>query len=139
MTLRRRARGFIRSQFVLFLAVGGAAAAVNFGSRLVINQWIGYVPAVVLAFGVGVLTAFVLNRLFVFKGSSQAVHHQAAWFLLINLAGLAQTLAVSVFLAHYAFPWIGFHWHAESVAHMIGIVFPLASSYFGHKYLSFRH
>jgi len=139
VTLRSRAHGFIQSQFVMFLIVGGAAAVVNFVSRIVVSRWLAYAPAVTVAFGFGMLTAFVLNRLFVFKGSTQAVHHQAAWFVLINLAGLAQTLIISVFLAHHAFPWAGFHWHAESVAHMIGIAFPIVSSYFGHKYLSFRH
>ncbi len=129
----------VRGQFVLFLIVGGAAALVNFVARLILNRWMDYAPAVAGAFAFGVLTAFILNRLFVFKESRRAVHHQAGWFLLINLAGLAQTLGVSVFLAHYAFRWLGFHWHDESVAHMIGIAFPLVSSYFGHKYLSFRH
>jgi len=137
--LGHRLRHLLRSQFVLFLLVGGTAAAVNFLSRLVINLWTSYAVAVVIAFGFGVLTAFVLNRLFVFKGSNRSIHHQMTWFLVVNLFGLAQTLAVSVLLAQYVFPASAFHWHADSVAHIIGILFPLISSYFGHKYLSFRH
>jgi putative flippase GtrA len=137
--LRDRVHNLLRSQFVLFLLVGGTAAAVNFISRMVVNLWTSYALAVVIAFGFGVLTAFVLNRLFVFKGSKQAIHHQVTWFLVVNLIGLAQTFVVSVLLAQYAFPAIGFRWHTESAAHVVGIMVPLISSYFGHKYLSFRH
>jgi putative flippase GtrA len=135
----RRIHALFRSQFFLFLLVGGTAAAVNFLSRIVVNHWVGYAWSVAIAFGFGVITAFVLNRLFVFKGSSRSVHHQATWFLVVNLFGFLQTLVVSILLAEYAFPAWGFYWHAESIAHMIGIVLPLISSYFGHKYLSFRH
>ncbi|MDQ7996434.1 MAG: GtrA family protein [Luteibacter sp.] len=135
----RRVQALLRSQFFLFLLVGGTAAAVNFLSRIVVNNWLGYGWSVAIAFGFGVVTAFVLNRLFVFKGSTQSIHHQATWFVVVNLFGFLQTLAVSLLLAEYAFPAWGFNWHAEAIAHMIGIVLPLISSYFGHKYLSFRH
>lgn len=136
---RYRVRQILRSQFVLFLLVGGTAAAVNFLSRMVINRWTTYLVAVIVAFCFGVITAFVLNRLFVFKGSNRSIHHQMTWFLLVNLFGLVQTVAVSVLLAQYVFPTNNFRWHADSVAHIIGILVPLISSYFGHKYLSFRH
>ncbi|WP_089976895.1 GtrA family protein [Luteibacter sp. UNCMF331Sha3.1] len=129
----------LRSQFVLFLVVGGVAAAANFASRIAFNHWIGYAWAVTLAYCIGMATAFALNRLFVFKHSSQAVHHQAIWFVVVNLFALAQTLAVSVLLAKVVFPRVGFAWHPDSVAHLVGIMLPLVSSYFGHKYLSFRH
>ncbi|MET4676132.1 putative flippase GtrA [Luteibacter sp. PvP120] len=137
--LHRRLRDLMKSQFVLFLIVGGSAAVVNFLSRVVINHWTSYAWSVGLAYVIGMTTAFVLNRLFVFKGSSQAVHHQALWFILVNLFALVQTLIVSVVLAKYGFPAIGFTWHPEAVAHAIGIMLPLVSSYFGHKYLSFRN
>jgi putative flippase GtrA len=84
-------------------------------------------------------TAFVLNRLFVFKQSTRPMRHQATWFVVVNAFALVQTLAVSVLLAKAVFPAVGFHWHPEAVAHLIGIMLPLVSSYFGHKYLSFRH
>jgi len=42
-------REFVSSQFVKFLLVGGFAALINFSSRIVINQWLGYATSVVLA------------------------------------------------------------------------------------------
>jgi len=138
-SLSERVHELLRSQFVLFLIVGGVAAAVNFGSRMLINQWTGYAWSVALAYCIGMATAFVLNRLFVFKQSTRPMRHQATWFVLVNAFALLQTLAVSVLLARIAFPAVGFHWHPDAVAHMVGIMLPLVSSYFGHKYLSFRH
>jgi putative flippase GtrA len=138
-TLRERLQLIVRSQFTLFLIVGGAAAAVNFVSRIIASNWMSYPVAVVVAFCIGVATAFVLNRLIVFKGSTRPMHHQMTWFLLVNLFGLVQTLGFSVLLAKVLFPRLNFSWHPESTAHMIGIAIPLISSYFGHKYLSFRN
>ena len=82
-----------RSQFVLFVLVGGTAAAVNFGSRIVFSLWMGYAAAIVLAYLLGMVTAFCLNRLFVFRATTSALHHQMIWFTLVNLLAVAQTLA----------------------------------------------
>ncbi len=137
--LRAHLHVLLRSQFTLFLVVGGTAAAVNFLVRILINQWMSYAWAIIVAFCISLAIAFVLNRLFVFKKSKQSMRHQATWFVLVNLFALAQTLGVSMLLATEVFPALSFHWHTESVAHMIGIALPLISSYFGHKHLSFRH
>jgi putative flippase GtrA len=126
------------SQFARFIIVGGAAAAVNFASRIVINAWLSYAWSVALAYLVGMATAFVLNRMFVFKDAARAIHHQAFWFVVVNAVALVQTLVVSVGLAKWIFPKLGFHWHEETLAHMVGIIVPLASSYLGHKHVSFK-
>ena len=64
---------FLSRKFIAFLCVGGAAAAVNFGSRIVYNLWVGFDLAVLLAFVSGLVTAFALNKLFVFKNSDHSV------------------------------------------------------------------
>ena len=58
-------------------------------------------------------------------------------FALVNLAAVAQVWVVSVGLARLVFPAIGFTWHAEIVAHVIGVVVPVFTSYLGHKHFSF--
>ena len=45
---------------MIFLLTGGIAAAVNFGSRIVYSNWLGFSTAVVLAYITGMITAFVL-------------------------------------------------------------------------------
>lgn len=125
-------------RFLRFLFVSGIAAVANIGSRILFSVWLPYVPSIVLAYLVGLCSAFVLNRVFVFRESRNPVHHQAFWFTVVNLAAVLQTLAVSVLLAEFVFPRIGFHWHGETLAHAAGVAAPAVTSYLGHKYLTFR-
>ena len=127
----------ISERFLRFLLVGGFAAAVNFGSRIALDVFMPYVPAIVLAYCIGMVTAFVLNRRFVFTGADKPVGHQAGWFLLVNLAAVLQTVVVSLVLARWVLPAIGWSWHPETVAHAVGVAVPVVTSYFGHKWLSF--
>jgi putative flippase GtrA len=122
----------------LFLLTGGLAAALNWGSGFLFALWFSLELAVVMAFMVGLITAFTLMRLFVFKTSDKPFAVQAAWFVTINLLALAQTWLVTVGLAHYAFPALGFSWHAQALAHLLGILTPVASSYLGHRHLTFK-
>jgi putative flippase GtrA len=128
----------IRSRFMRFLLVGGFAAALNFLSRIVLSQWLSYPLAIVGAFLVGISTAFVLSRSFVFERGAAPIRVQALWFTVVNLAALVQTLAVSLLLAHYLLPMLGITRGAETIAHAVGVAIPVLTSYIGHKRLSFR-
>ena len=100
--------GAFRSrQFLVFLLTGGLAAAVNFGSRILYNQWMGFSAAIVLAYITGMITAFVLARLFVFRGSQRALHQSALYFVLVNLVAVLQTWAISLLLAGHVLPALG--------------------------------
>jgi putative flippase GtrA len=129
---------FRSRQFLGFLVTGGIAAAVNFGSRIVYDTWTGYSAAIVLAYLTGMVTAFVLAKAFVFTDSRQALHRSAAFFVLVNALAVAQTWAISVALAYWAFPALGFEWYPKEIAHAIGIVVPVFTSYLGHRRYSFR-
>ncbi len=128
----------ISNRFVGFVLVGGVAAIANFASRVALGTVMPYVPSIVLAYCIGMLTAFVLNRMFVFRDAGNQIHHQAMWFVIVNLAAVGQTLLVSVLLARWVFPSIGMTFHPESVAHAVGVVVPVFSSYIGHRRLTFR-
>jgi len=127
----------ISRRFVLFVAAGGFAAAVNFGSRLLLSRWLDYVVAIVIAYGLGMVTAFVLNRAFVFEASAGALRRQIGWFVAVNAAAVLQTIAISLLFARIVLPQLGVVTHAETIAHAIGITVPVVTSYLGHKYLSF--
>jgi putative flippase GtrA len=129
---------FRTSQFLTFLVTGGLAAMVNFASRLLLNQWLSFSTSVVLAYLLGMATAFVLARLFVFKDSKQPVHHSIAFFVAVNLAAIVQTWGISMLLAYYALPALDIHRFAAEIAHAVGIVVPVFTSYLGHKRWSFR-
>ena len=125
-------------QFALFLVAGGLAACVNFFSSMLLSHWLAYSAAIVAAYVLGMITAFVLNRLLVFKQVSHSMRHQVFWFTMVNLAAVLQTLAISLLLAQWLFPRIGFLWHPETVAHAFGVGVPVVTSFVGHKYLSFK-
>lgn len=128
----------ITRRFVLFLVAGGVAALANIGARIAFNTLLPYVPSIVLAYCVGMLTAFVLNRLFVFTKPSNALHQQVLWFLAVNAAAVLQTVVISVVLARWVFPAVDMAFHPATLAHVIGVLVPVVTSYLGHKHLTFR-
>ena len=126
------------TEFVRFVAVGGTAAAVNVGTRVGFSLFMPYELALVPAYLCGMATAFLLSRRFVFAGAAGGrVHGQALRFTLVNLVALAQVWLVSVVLARLVFPYLGFAFHPDTVAHMIAVASPIVTSYFGHKHFSF--
>jgi len=128
----------ITSELIRFLLAGGIAASVNFLSRIALSWWMSYAAAIVVAYVLGMVTAFVINRAFVFRQATNELHHQIFWFVMVNLAAVLQTLAISLLLADVIFPQTGFRWHSETVAHAFGVAVPVITSYVGHKRLSFK-
>ena len=126
------------SRFVRFLAAGGIAAVANFCSRIALSEVLPYAVSIVLAYCIGMATAFALNRLFVFSESSNPLSSQVKWFVLVNLAAVAQTLLLSLLFARVVFPYVGMAFHPETIAHAIGVIVPVLTSYIGHRKLSFR-
>ena len=131
-------RQFMSRQFLIFLITGGLAACVNFGSRIVYNQWLGFSFAVVLAYLTGMITAFLLARLFVFTDSGQSVQRSVFWFALVNLVAVLQTWAISMLLAYVLLPRAGVSRFAPEIAHAVGVIVPVFTSYLGHKHWTFR-
>ena len=131
-------RQFLSRQFLAFLLTGGIAAVVNFCSRILFSRWMSFSSAVILAYVVGMVTAYVLAKLFVFKESRQSAHRSAAFFVLVNLIAVLQTWAVSLVLANYLLPVMGVTQYVQEIAHAVGVAVPVFSSYIGHKRWSFR-
>ena len=129
---------FLSHQFLLFLLTGGTAAAVNFGSRILYSVWLPFSYSVILAYLTGMVTAFVLAKLFVFKASQQSMQRSAVFFVLVNLVAIAQTWAISMLLLYVVFPAWGFSFYAAESAHAVGVVVPVFTSYLGHKRWSFK-
>ena len=124
-------------RFARFLLAGGTAAIVNIVSRIFINWFIPYEVAIVAAYLCGMITAYVLNKLFVFRSSDRRIAAEYARFALVNLLSVAQMWCVSVGLARFVFPAVGFFWYPETVAHIIGVASPVYIAYLGHRYFSF--
>jgi len=125
-------------QFLMFLLAGGIAAAANFLSRILLSGALSYISSIVIAYCIGMLTAFALNRRFVFSEANNPLHTQATWFVAINLLAVVQTLALSLLLARWLFPAIGMTFYPETIAHAFGVAVPVVTSYLGHKAFTFR-
>ena len=146
---------------------GGIAAGCNFGSRFLFSRYVDYEVAIVLAYLVGMLVAFILMRGQVFNARGKRLLPQVLKFALVNVLAVVQTLIISLVLARWAFPlmgleaWVEGHradfahaagvlapaWAsmdfstsgvAEALAHLVGVLVPVVTSYFGHKLLTFR-
>lgn len=125
-------------QFVRFLLAGGIAAGANYGSRFLFSRWVGYEQAIVLAYMVGMSVAFILMRRHVFDAEDKGIVFQIAKFIGVNILAILQTLLISIILAHWVLPAMGIFEHVEAMAHLVGVLVPVVTSYFGHKYLTFR-
>ena len=129
---------FLSRQFIMFLLTGGTAAAVNFGSRIFYSQWLGFSSAVIFAYITGMIVAFILAKLFVFKEGQQSTRRSITFFILVNAVAILQTWVISMSLAYYLLPKIGITLFVREIAHATGVVVPVFTSYIGHKRWSFR-
>lgn len=129
---------FMSRQFLAFLLTGGTAAAINFGSRILYSVWLSFSSAVILAYITGMIAAFVLAKLFVFKDSRQSFQRSVVFFVLVNLVAVLQTWAISMGFAYYLLPSLGVTVFVREIAHAVGVAVPVLSSYIGHKRWSFR-
>lgn len=126
------------NQFVGFIIIGGIAAFVNFSSRIIYNQWVNYSFSIFLAYVTGMFTAFLLMKTFLFTSSKQKNITSVFFFTMVNLAAVLQTWAISLVLQKHVLIQVGFNVYVNEIAHAIGIMIPVFSSYIGHKHLSFK-
>lgn len=124
-------------RFLKFLVTGGIAALVNLASRYVLNYLMPFEAAVVVAYLLGMTTAYLLARRFVFDASGRSVTSEVRRFVLVNIVALGFVWAISVGLARVVFPAVDFNWHAEDLAHLIGVLAPAVTSYLGHRFYTF--
>jgi len=131
-------QSFLSKEFLGFLITGGIAATVNFVSRIYFNQFYSFSASVVFAYLLGMLTAFILARVFVFNKSSQPIWRSVVIFSLVNVLALTQTWFISMGLNYYVLPSLGIERFVPEISSAIGIIFPVFTSYLGHKYWSFK-
>lgn len=125
-------------QFLLFVLTGGAAAFVNVLSRIGFSMLFRFELAVLAAYVVGMVTAYILARRYVFTDSGQSIKKSFMAFALVNLVAVLQTWLVSIGLRHLLLPIIGAVALVDLLAHSCGVIVPVFTSYFGHKHVSFR-
>lgn len=129
---------FVSAEFVRFLAAGGLAAFLQWSSRFLFDVYFSYSTSVVLAYGVGLASGFLLSRSLVFIKSQNHPRRQLTYFIVINLLGLPVVWAISVFLGLKLLPnYMGAE-VARAVGNAIGILSPVGANYLLHKFVTFR-
>ncbi|WP_291843467.1 GtrA family protein [Maricaulis sp.] len=124
-------------EFVSFIVAGGIAAGVNWGSNILLRLVMPLEASVLVAYLIGMTTAYTLSRLFVFAESGRQLHDEYIRFAIVNVIAAAQVWLVTIALAKWFLPLIGWIWYPELVAHAAGVASPILTSYLGHKYFTF--
>lgn len=124
-------------ELLRFVLSGGIAAAANVLSRIGFSLVLPYSAAILLAYGVGMLTAYLLMRSFVFAASGRRKRDEASRFVVVNLVAAAQVWAVSMLLSRWLLPAVGWSWQVETVAHGIGVGSTVLTSYAMHRGFTF--
>lgn len=130
-------RLFYSRQFLAFLAVGTSAATLHWLARLILNIWLPFSWAVAMAYGVGLLVAFLLNSFYVFPLSNKPKPLQARDFIFVNLA----FFPVVWLIATQINIWLqdsGFVQYSKEVAHAIAISVPMVATFLFYKFYAFR-
>lgn len=129
---------FLSQEFLKFLAAGGTAAVAQWGSRFLFSQVADFGWAVALAYLVGLTTAFVLNKLFVFGASDRTVAQEMTYFALVNAVSFPIVWVVSIVFGVFLLPHVMTRELAEAVGNAIGIISPVGLSFVLHKFFTFR-
>lgn len=130
-------RHLLTAQFALFLLVGGTAAAANWVARLVLSRWMGFGWAVVAAYAVGMATAFLLNRRFVFPRSTRPAALQARDFVFINVVSFPVVWIASIAL-DAGLRALGMQRFTQELAHGVAVALPAVVSFLLYKFVAFR-
>lgn len=125
-------------EFSSFLVVGGLAAVVNWFSRIAISaQGVPFEVAILIAYLLGMVTAYLLSRMFVFEKSGRSLSSEIWRFTVVNMFALVVVWLVSVGLESWLLPAMGWTWRPAEVAHGVGVLSPAFTSYLGHRYFTF--
>ena len=118
-------------QFVKFSLVGATNTLISLMAyTLLVKLGIYYIVANVLAYGVGMVNSYILNKLWVFNSNS-STGSTAAKFILINISALS----LSTFLLYLCVSLIGVN---KILSQIIVTFMVLTINYTANKLWTFR-
>jgi putative flippase GtrA len=138
LALSRVVSFYLSAQFARFILVGGVALACHWLSRFVFNEFVDYGWAISLAYLVGILVAFVLNKIYVFPYSERSLKFEVSAFLLVNIAAFPVVWAVAYVLGEWILTVYMPRSLALALAHGFAITLPVFVNYALHKLVTFR-
>lgn len=131
---------YFSAQFIKFIFAGSTSAFVNLSSRFLLHQVLKINSNVsfVVAYFIGLFTAFVLYRRYVFPYSLVPYNTQAVRFLLINFSFFPIAI-ISFNLLVELFNFIGFGVYSHPFSHILVIGLPALITFLLYKFFAFKN
>ena len=129
----------VTKEFPLFVLAGSIAALINIISRIILTIFLDFEISVFISYLLAMITSFLLQRKYVFKSTKKSYKRSLAGFLLVHFVTLLQVWIVSFLLKFWLINFISSVSIVEFIAHSFGLGIPAFTSYFGHKYITFRN
>ena len=130
-------KNFVSLQFFKFIGVGATAALLHWLARILLSHWLNFSASVALAYGVGILVAYILNAAFVFPNSSRPKSLQIRDFTLVNLGFFPVVWGLSLVFKSALFK-IEWSFFPEAFAHGAAISVPMFATFLIYKFFTFN-
>ena len=127
-----------KRQFILFIITGGTSAIINIFSRIILSNFFRFEIAILISYGIGMLIAFILAKRFVFLNSNKSIKKSFPAFALVNLISVLQTFFVSILMKNWLIIFFDNLLFIELISHTCGLGILVFTSFYGHKYITFK-
>ncbi len=127
-----------KRQFILFIITGGTSAIINILSRTILSNFFRFEIAILISYGIGMITAFLLAKRFVFLNAKKSIKKSFPAFALVNLISVLQTFFVSIFIKNWLIIFFDNLSFIELISHTCGLGILVFTSFYGHKYITFK-
>ena len=127
-----------KRQFILFIITGGTSAIINILSRIILSNFFRFEIAILISYGIGMITAFSLAKRYVFLNSNKSIRKSFPAFALVNLISVLQTFLVSIFIKNWLIIFFDNLSFIELISHTFGLGILVFTSFYGHKYITFK-
>lgn len=127
-------------EFIRFVVTGVVATVGNLGTVWLVRDTLPFQAAVLVGIGVGFCISFIVGKLFAFRSRSWGrARGELARFLAVYATGVAVNWTVSMLLGLYVLPGVLGRDAAEMLAAFVGAGTMTFTSYFGHRFFTYRH
>ena len=130
-------------QAVKYLLFAGMAALTNIGSRYALSTlfFINYYISISIAYILGLIVNFTLNRNYNFPKSDRTNNQVLGTFLIVGSGGLIMTEGLSHFFLYLLTNNFATNYSSETIetiSHIIAVGNVFLYSFFAHKYLTYK-
>ena len=124
-------------ELILFILTGGLSAIINLASRIIISNFLRFEISVLISYFIGMITAYFLAKKYVFLNVKKSYKKSFPIFALVNLVAVLQTFFISKYIRIWLITIFNNLMMIDFVSHLCGVIFPIFSSFYGHKYITF--